>query len=226
MVSADTDDTVDEPPRALIVDWGGVLTNDLASVMTSWTSGEGFEATHFAEVMAAWFGQEAGLEAVVNPILALERGELAIPDFEVVLAEALTEVSSTPVLPTGLLARLFSHFEHAHDMTGLVRRARASGLKTALLSNSWGDHYPDHLFDGMFDAVVISGRVGMRKPEPAIFHYTCSLLGLAPAQCVFVDDLRHNVEAADRLGFIAVHHLSYGVTASELSEIFGRDLNR
>ncbi|MDQ1306874.1 MAG: putative hydrolase of the superfamily [Actinomycetota bacterium] len=226
MSPAGTTATAAQTPLALIVDWGGVLTNDLASVMTSWTSGEDFEAKHFAEVMTAWFGRDAGLEAAVNPILALERGELAIPDFELVLAEALTEVSSTPVPPAGLLDRLFGHFQHAHDMTGLVHRARDSGLKTALLSNSWGDHYPDHLFDGMFDAVVISGRVGMRKPEPEIFHYTCSLLGLAPRQCVFVDDLKHNIEAADRLGFSTVHHLSYGVTASELSEIFGRDLNR
>jgi epoxide hydrolase-like predicted phosphatase len=224
MTPAGTADTADPTPLALIVDWGGVLTNDLASVMTSWTSGEDFEAAHFAEVMRSWFGQDAGLAAAVNPILALERGELAIPDFERVLAAALSEVSSAPVSPEGLLNRLFSHFQHARDMTGLVHRARDSGLKTALLSNSWGDHYPDHLFDGMFDAVVISGRVGMRKPEPEIFLHTCTLLGLAPRQCVFVDDLKHNIEAADRLGFITVHHLTYGVTASELSAVFDRNL--
>ena len=107
------------------------------------------------------------------------------------------------------------------DLAGLKREVIAMRQKMADAHANKSD-----LFDGMFDAVVISGRVGMRKPEPEIFHYTCSLLGLAPRQCVFVDDLKHNIEAADRLGFSTVHHLSYGVTASELSEIFGRDLNR
>ena len=66
-------------------------------------------------------------------------------------------------------------------MTGLVRRAKSAGIRTALLSNSWGNTYPDHLFDGMFDVVVISGEVGMRKPEERIFRYTLDNSGCLPA---------------------------------------------
>ena len=210
--------------RALIVDWGGVLTNDLATVMDTWTDGEGFEAHHFAEVISTWFGREAGVEAEINPIHVIERGEMTVPDFALRLAAELSRVTSQEVVADGLLGRLFGHFEHAHDMTALVRRAHGMGITTGLLSNSWGDHYPEHLFDGMFDAVVISGRVGMRKPEPRIFTHTLELLGVAAGEAVFVDDLPHNVAAARELGFVAVHHRDYESTELELSALFGRDL--
>ncbi len=217
-------DTEESGVRALIVDWGGVLTNDLSTVMDTWTLGEDFEAHHFAEVISTWFGRDAGVEAEINPIHVLERGEIAVPDFEAKLAEELSRTTGRDVSAEGLLDRLFSHFEHAHDMTALVRRAHGWGIRTGLLSNSWGDHYPEHLFDGMFDAVVISGRVGMRKPEPRIFQYTLDQLDVTASESVFVDDLAHNIAAARELGFVTVHHRDYQSTQLELSAIFGRDL--
>ena len=66
----------------------------------------------------------------------------------------------------------------------------------------------------MFDAVVISGEVGMRKPEARIFEHTLELLGLPAAECVFVDDLPHNVAAAAGLGLVGVQHVSYGPGAA------------
>ena len=77
----------------------------------------------------------------------------------------------------------------------------------------------------MFDVVVISGEVGMRKPEPEIFAHTLALLGLTAAECVFVDDLRHNVDAAVELGFVGVQHESYEQTARELDVLFDRTLS-
>jgi len=68
---------------------------------------------------------------------------------------------------------------------------------------------------GMFDAVVISGEVGMRKPEHRIYLHTAEALDLEPAACVFVDDLRPNVEAAVELGFVGIHHHDYDATAIE-----------
>lgn len=205
---------------ALVIDWGGVLTNDLMGVMAAWSDSEPFAADDFAEVLRRWFTEGAQ----PNPVQALERGELSGPEFEVELASALRESSGHEVQAEGLLARLFGMFEHAHDMTGLVRRAKVAGIRTALLSNSWDNEYPDHLFDGMFDVVVISGDVGMRKPEPEIFLHTSELLGVPPARSVFVDDLSHNIEAAVALGYVAVHHTDYDTTAEELSALFGIDL--
>jgi HAD superfamily hydrolase (TIGR01509 family) len=76
----------------------------------------------------------------------------------------------------------------------------------------------------MFDVVVISGDVGMRKPEPEIFLHTAKLLGVPPPRSVFVDDLRRNIEAAEGLGFVAIHHTDYETTAAQLTELFGIDL--
>lgn len=207
-------------PTALIVDWGGVLTNDLQSVMSTWSLDEGFQPADFAAVMTQWLG--AG--ATVNPIHTLERGESSVPDFETALAAALSERIGRPVASTGLVHRLFSHFQHAHDMTALVRRARDRGIRTALLSNSWGNSYPDHIFDGMFDTVVISGEVGMRKPDADIFQYTSAQLGIPARASAFVDDLMVNVTASKRLGYLGVHHRTYGQTADQLSALFGVDL--
>ena len=126
--------------------------------------------------------------------------------------------------PEGLLTRMFNRFEHATDMVGLVRRARAAGIRTALLSNSWGNDYPRDGWDEMFDVVVISGEVGMRKPEPRIFRHTLDRLGLEAEQCVFVDDLRPNIRAAADLGLVGVLHASYVDTAGQLEILFGRTL--
>jgi putative hydrolase of the HAD superfamily len=73
----------------------------------------------------------------------------------------------------------------------------------------------------MFDAIVISGEVGMRKPEPEIFGHVLDLLGVQAEETVFVDDLDHNVRAAAELGLVAVHHTSYESTAAELEALFG-----
>ena len=120
---------------------------------------------------------------------------------------------------------MFASFEHAHDMSGLVRRAREAGVRTALLSNSWGNDYPRDGWDDMFDVVVISGEVGLRKPEPAIFALTLDRLGLPAQACVFVDDLPHNVEAAVALGMVGIRHESYDATAAEIDVLFGLTLS-
>jgi HAD superfamily hydrolase (TIGR01509 family) len=93
-----------------------------------------------------------------------------------------------------------------------------------LLSNSWGNTYPDDLWDNMFDVVVISGEVGMRKPEARIFRHTIELMGLPAETLVFVDDFPHNVSAAIAAGMVGVLHEDYDRTALELEALFGIDL--
>lgn len=212
------------PYAGLIVDWGGVLTGDINSSVRRWADRHAVDLGAYADIMRGWLGPEAELEAMVNPIHALERGEMEVPHFEEMLARELTTRTGREVSAAGLLARMFDEFEHAHDMNGLVRRAREAGIRTALLSNSWGDFYPRDLWEGMFDVVVISGEVGMRKPDPAIFHFTLDLLGLPADACVFVDDLPHNIAAAAGLGLTGVRHVSYDETLAEIQTLFGRDL--
>lgn len=210
--------------NGLILDWGGVLTTDMHSSVAAWADTEDIDLEKYVAVMRDWFGRET-IEATVNPIHALERGEIEVPEFELRLAAGLSERLGKPINPTDLLQRLFAHFDAAHDMTALVRRAKAAGIRTALLSNSWGNTYPPHLFDGMFDVVVISGEVGMRKPEPEIYEYTLDQMQLPAPECVFVDDLRHNVDAAVGMGIVGIHHRTYQETAGELDILFSRKLS-
>ena len=212
--------------RALVVDWGGVLTEPLQGAIAAWAEVDGIPVERYVEVMRGWLGNHQGDLARDNPVAALERGEIEVPHFEDQLASRLVEVTGRPVQARGLLQRMFAEFEHAPAMAALVLRARRAGLRTGLLSNSWGNEYPREGWDEMFDAVVISGEVGMRKPEPEIFAHVLGLLGVRADQTVFVDDLTHNVKAAEELGLVAVHHTSYDETAEELERLFGIPLRQ
>ena len=105
------------------------------------------------------------------------------------------------VAPDGLIDRLFAGGEPEPAMLEAVRRARAAGVRTGLISNSWGTRrYDRALLAELFDGVVISGEEGMRKPTPSIYELGAERIGVAPAQCVFVDDLPFNLEPAGRAG--------------------------
>jgi putative hydrolase of the HAD superfamily len=160
-----------------------------------------------------------------NPIHALERGECTVEEFERLLASLLVCRDGRPVAPEGLLGRMFAATERCDPMYQAVYRARGAGLRTGLLSNSWGvGDYPRHLFPEMFDAVVISAEVGMRKPEERIFRHAAELLGLAPEECVFVDDLEANIAAAEAIGMTGVLHGDPPATVDRLAELFGLPL--
>jgi len=207
--------------RGLVVDWGGVLTSGMDASIARWAEGDGVDLGVYHDVIAEWLGPELARTAWLNPIHALERGEMAVPDFEQRLAGELSRRLGRDLPAEGLVRRMFDQFEHAHDMAALVRRAREAGLRTALLSNSWGTEFPGDGWHGMFDEVVISGEVGMRKPERRIYEHVARGLDLPPSACVFVDDLPPNVDAAVALGFVGIHHHSYDETAAELEALFG-----
>lgn len=207
--------------RALIVDWGGVLTSPLQDSMTSWCDADGIDFVEFRAVMKDWLGTSYGDDAAVNPIHALERGEMEVPDFERELGSRLRTHDGRPVEIDGLLTRMFAGFGPQPPMIEAVRHAKGAGLSTALLSNSWGNDYPREGWTELFDVVVISGEVKMRKPEPEIFWLTARRLGLAPEQCVFVDDLMPNILGAGEVGMVGVHHVTTQQTLDELEALFG-----
>ena len=105
--------------------------------------------------------------------------------------------------------------DDAAAMEQLVRSARAAGIRTALLSNAGGCGRPD--WPDLFDAVVLSGLAGVRKPDREAYELVARRLGVAPGRCVFVDDVRSNVRGAVAAGMTGVHHSSAATTAEELS---------
>ena len=107
-------------------------------------------------------------------------------------------------------------------MLDAVRAARTAGIRTGLISNSWGSAiYDPAELEGLFDTKVISGEVGMHKPQPAIYLLAAERLDVAPERCVFVDDLRENVAGAEAVGMTAVLHRDLDATLDRLEELFG-----
>jgi putative hydrolase of the HAD superfamily len=213
-----------QAPLGVIFDWGGVLTVPIANSVRAWLEADRIDVERYANIMRQWIAHAYGPVDGESPVHALERGELTDDEFEVILADHLVDVDGGGVAAAGLLKRMFAASALDHDMLDLVRELRTGGLRTGLLSNSWGvrDAYPRHLFGELFDEVVISAEVGMRKPEERIFLLALDRLGLAPAQCVFVDDIETNVAAAQVLGMTAVYHTDPAATRSRLSTLLGR----
>ncbi|HEY6295760.1 MAG TPA: HAD family phosphatase, partial [Streptosporangiaceae bacterium] len=174
----------------------------------------------------AYAPDDTGGDHAANPVHELERGECTVADFERMLAGLLVTTNGGPVLAEGLLTRMLSAGAPLPAMYELLRDLRSKGVRTALLSNSWGPTgYPRHDFPELFDAVVISGDVGMRKPEAGIFLRAADALGLAPAECVFIDDMEANVAAATDLGMTALLHTEAAVTVAALENLLGVPLN-
>lgn len=211
--------------RGVIIDWGGVMTTPILDAVNAWLAADGIDPSSYLEVMGHWIQQAYGTDNDRSPVQALECGECADEEFEHALAERLTRLDGGLVEPAGLLNRMFAGAVPDSAMGNLVRGLRAAGVRIALLSNSWGrNFYPRDQFADLFDAVVISCEIGMRKPEERIFRHTAELLGLEPDECVFVDDIQANVIAAEAAGLIGVHHLGPQATARRLSELLGIQL--
>ncbi|MGH8637861.1 MAG: GNAT family N-acetyltransferase, partial [Burkholderiales bacterium] len=124
---------------------------------------------------------------------ALLLGPVAVdPDWRgrgVGTALLLAQETGADVDPEAIVSRLFRGLRLEEGMIEAVRRARGAGIRTALLSNSWGvELYPRRILDEICDVVVISGEVGLRKPDPAIFALTMRALRIDPAAAVHVGD--------------------------------------
>ncbi len=188
--------------RALLLDFGGVLTPSVGRMFRTFETAHNLPAGTLFDAMA----QAYGTGGEDSEIARLERGEVDLRDFERALAASF-EALGHDVGAERLVARIFAGLDASGRLWDATGIARAAGVRTGLLSNSWAtDGYPDDLLERYFDDIVISGAVGLRKPDPAIFHLAAERLEVAVADCVFVDDLEANVLVARELGMTGVVH--------------------
>ena len=212
--------------RGIITDWGGVLTTPILTTVQAWIQAEDIDWASYRSVMRSWVLDAYSQDGRRNPIHALERGECTEAEFERMLAAELLRADGEAVLAEGLLRRMFAASVTIPAMYDTIRALRGAGFSTALLSNSWGrDDYPRADFAALFDAVVISAEVGMRKPEERIFLYAAQALGLEPRECVFVDDVEANIDAAAACGMTGVLHTDATATAAALQDLLGVPLS-
>jgi len=203
--------------EAIVVDYGGVLTTPLQDSMIRFCADTGIELQDLARAaLGVYAGEEDDL------VVGLETGRISEEEFEQAFARRLSEIAGVKVEAGGLIGRIFGALELEQPMLTALEAARRAGLKAGLLSNSWGlAYYPRSLLDESFDAVVLSGEVGLRKPDPAIFTLVTEKLGVPPERCVFVDDHPGHLSAAAEAGMATVLHRSPAETLVELEGLLG-----
>jgi epoxide hydrolase-like predicted phosphatase len=194
---------------ALVVDFGGVLTTNIWRSFAAFCEEEGLDADRVRSL----FRDDPDAVALLR---RLETGEIDEAEFEPAFG-SLLGVSEAE----GLTGRLFAGLRPDEGMVGAVRAARRAGVKTGLISNSWGLGIYDRAPVDLFDAAVISGEVGLHKPQPEIYLLACKRLQVESDECVFVDDLRENCEGAEAVGMTAVLHRETVETLRALDELLG-----
>jgi putative hydrolase of the HAD superfamily len=205
-----------EPQRVrkgLLIDWGGVLTTNLFASFHAYC----LEAQIEPQALLGRFRTDP---AARDLLIALEKGTLDEADFERDFAAMLG------VEPQGLIDGLFAGVEPDQPMLDAVRMAHDGGVRTGLVSNSWGVHrYPRELFEQLFDGVVISAEEGIRKPSRRMYELGAERAGVPPEECVYVDDLPFNLTPAAELGMAVVHHTSARTTIPQLERLLGLTLS-
>ncbi|WP_432828388.1 HAD family hydrolase [Dactylosporangium sp. CA-092794] len=197
--------------RGLLVDYGGVLTTDVFASFDAFCAAEGLPAGTVREL----FRTDPAARAL---LAGLEDGTLENESFE----EGFAALLGPRVAAAGLIDRLMGRAGNDPAMLDIVRTARAAGVRTGLISNSWGvGGYDRALLAELFDGVVISGEVGVRKPDPRIYALGAEAVGLAPAECVYIDDLPGNLKPARALGMTTLHHRDAAATIASLTPLLG-----
>ena len=204
----DSDGTI----RGLLVDWGGVLTTNVFESFEAFCRREGIDPPLVRDM----FRDDPEAR---HTLFSLETGEMTEPEFEAKFARILGLREDRA---QGLIDRLFGGMREDILMFTAVRAAKAQGLTTGLLSNSWGvDRYDRTHFPQMFDAIVISGEEGVRKPDRSIYELAVQRMGVPASEIVFVDDLAGNLGPARDIGMTTIHHSSGGETVTQLERLTG-----
>jgi putative hydrolase of the HAD superfamily len=201
--------------EGLLLDVGGVLTTDFFASISAHCRRLGLPPDSFREVVTS---DPTGRRLYHQ----IERGEITQATFERAIAKRLGVESR------GLLRGFLADARPNHTIINAADRARAAGIRTGVVANSWGTEpynpYESYELAKRFDAVVISGEVGLRKPEPAIYELAAERLGLPPSACVYVDDIARNLPAARTLGMATIHHVDNAETLNQLERLLGLPL--
>jgi putative hydrolase of the HAD superfamily len=191
--------------RAVISDFGGVLTNPLWEAFAGWNAKVGADPGVLGMAL-----QTAAEERGEHPLYELEKGQITEDEFTAIVQEQLPG----EIKLEGFREIYFSHLHPNEPMIELMRDLRGRGYRMAILTNNvreweplWRAKLP---VDEIFELVVDSAFVGMRKPERAIYELTLERLGdgLQAEECVFVDDVDVNCDMARELGMTAIHYVS------------------
>jgi putative hydrolase of the HAD superfamily len=194
------------PIRAVISDFGGVLTSPLMGAFANFQADTGVTLEQLGQAMAAGAGQLDG----ANPLFELECGRISEERFLEILRDGLEPIIGERPHLHRFKETYFDGLDPNAEMIALMAELAGAGYRMAILTNNvrewepiWRSKLP---VDEIFETVVDSAFVGMRKPDPAIYELTVERLdGVAAEECLFIDDTEINCDAATALGIRAVH---------------------
>jgi putative hydrolase of the HAD superfamily len=200
----------------VISDFGGVLTTPLYEAFAAFQRQSGIPPEALGEAMLALTERDGQ-----NPLFELETGRLSEADFGAHLSAELSERLGRDVEMTKFAEYYFAHLHPNDELIGHLRGLRERrGYRLALLTNNvreWEPRWRAMLpVDELFELVVDSAFVGVRKPDPEIYALTLERLGEPGEHCLFVDDFAHNCEAARVFGMTAVHYVSNEQAIAEI----------
>ncbi len=201
---------------AVLFDYGGVMTGPVGDSIRAWHAADGIDPASFTRTLKQWLSRTVNWE---TPIHRLETGDISIEEFEATFAAELTTTAGAAPEAAGILGRMFAEMRPDPEMFALVEDLRACGIRVGLLSNSWGNMYPREQIDSLFDPIVISGEIGLRKPQAAIYHHAVDKLDLPAGRILFVDDAEPNIIGAQAVGLRALLHTSPRCTRAALAAL-------
>jgi putative hydrolase of the HAD superfamily len=199
------------PPArdTVISDFGGVLTSPLLEAFAGVQATAGVPLDALGRAMAAGEARDG-----VHPLAELETGRITEAEFLRRLEDAMEEDLGERISLDGFAEAFWSHLHPNPELFDFYRELRERGVALAICTNNvreWEARWRAMLpIDELFDVVVDSAFVGVRKPDREIYELTLERLGRPASAAVFVDDIEANVEGARALGMEAVHFRDTG----------------
>lgn len=208
------------PIRAVVFDFGGVLITPITTLIAEVAAWHDVSMDEMLDVLMGPREQSTS----DHPWHRAERGELAIAEMQREVAPFAEAAGLT--LRGDEYERLLcgEYTVHAAIIDRIVR-LRDEGYRLGLLTNSFVEfrvHIESHIDFTLFDAIVDSSVVGHRKPEPAIYELTASMLGVPPSEILYLDDFAANLEGAKQAGWRTIHVVDVESALGELDRVLAQ----
>jgi len=190
---------------AVLFDFGGVFIDSPFAVAEAGAARLGIPYPQLSALIFGSYDQDDD-----HPWHRLERGEISFDETRRLISEAAVADGLGELDPLTVLAELAnSNGPSTREfMVELVRDLRVAGLLTGVVTNNiaeFGSYWRAIIpLDELFDDVVDSSDVGVRKPNPAIYLMACERLGTEPERTLFIDDHPGNTAGAARAGLAAI----------------------
>lgn len=190
---------------AVIFDFGGVFTPSPLVLFESYEISRGLPLRFIGQVIKS--------NHLENAWACYERGQIDLAEFDQLFAAESAALGER--VPGRDVVELLS-FSIRHDMVAALRRVKGRGIRTGCITNNlpsidWatmmsgsGDAHDVEAIFSEFDAVLESSKIGLRKPDPAIYSLMCERLAVDPHRCIFMDDLGINLKPARNMGMTTI----------------------